>query len=403
LSSTSQDDAFLNLAQKRGLLSAEQSQELRDQQRAEAERGAARPLAQIALEKQVISAEDAAKTQEDAWIQGLPRRLGDYDLVRLLGRGGMSAVFQAQGVSLGKTVAVKVLLPHFAQSTSYLARFRREAALAAKPSHPNTVQVFHYGEQDGIHYLVMEYVEGPSVASLVQAQGPLAEQEALDVAIRVARSLAEAHEYGIIHRDVKPANIKVSKFGGVKLMDFGIAKLKGDLGDEQMKQTVTVGVVGTPHYMSPEQARGAKTLDYRTDMYSLGATLFYMLAGQTPYPSAAPQEVLHRIASGPPRSLRDLRAGLNGLTYQIVERMMARSADDRFRSFAELIGALEAARDLVATAARKTLTPEESQELAKLLRSLDRRASWTRTLLTAGIVAVAGLLVLLLLSAKGCV
>jgi len=229
----------------------------------------------------------------------------------------------------------------------------------------------------------MEYVEGQSVASMVRSRGRLDEVEALDIAIRVARSLAEAQEYGIVHRDVKPSNIKVSKWGVVKLMDFGVARLTGDLGDPSVKQTVTLGVVGTPTYMSPEQARGSRGVDFRTDMYSLGATLYHMLTGSAPYAGDTPQDVLGRIAEGPPTDIRERRADLSERTVDIVNRTMARRPEERFDSFAELIGAMEAARDHAAAAAKGASSAAPAGPAAG--------ADWRRTFVVAGLVVLLGL------------
>ena len=396
------DAAFLTLAGKRGLLSSQQGSELAAFQREEAAAGRPRAAAQAALEKGMLTEEQVLKAEQEVWIQSVPKRLGDYELVRLVGRGGMAAVFEATSVSLGKTVAVKALMPPFCESSNYLTRFRREAALAAKPTHPNTVQVFHYGQEGDIHFLVMEFVEGQSVTSLVKARGALSEHDALEIAIRVARSLDEAREYGIVHRDVKPSNIRVSKWGTVKLMDFGVAKLTGDLGDTGLRETITIGVVGTPHYMSTEQVRGARDLDFRTDMYSLGATLFYMLTGQTPYESAKPQEVMQSIASRAPREIRRRAPHLSESAYQIVERSMARERGDRFDSFAEMIGTMEAARDKASHAATKPIVPRESAEIESLVTHADAPPSWLRTVVAAGAVVAIGTLVLLTLRAGGC-
>ena len=403
MTKSDKDAAFLRLARKRSALTKDQAREIAALQQQEADQGRARSAAELAIEGNYLSAEEVNTIEQDVWIQSMPARLGDYELVRLLGRGGMSAVFRARDVSVGKTVAVKVLLPQHAENATYLTRFRREAALAAKPSHPNTVQVFHYGVQDDTHFLVMEYVHGKSVASMVRSKGPLGEVEALDIAIRVARSLAEAHEYGVVHRDVKPSNIRVSKWGGVKLMDFGIAKLTGQLGHPSLKNPVTLGVIGTPNYMSPEQARGSRKVDHRTDMYSLGATLYHMLTGSPPYDGDTPQDILQKIATSDPPSLLYRRPDLSELTCAIVEKMTARVADDRFGSFAELIGAMEAARDQ-AGAARKEATVADASGLLDAPTEVDDAApGWLSTVLVAALVVTVGILVLFgLTTLRGC-
>jgi len=402
MSLSDQDRAFLELALRRNLLTRENADKVEARLRDEAGRNVLRSAAEVAIEERVLSERDAIRIDQDLWIQALPSQLGDYRLVRLLGRGGMAAVFEGRDLTVDKPVAIKVLLPRFTQDTACLTRFRREATLAAKPSHPNTVQVYHYGVHGDTHFIVMEYVDGQSVSSMIRSQGPFGEVEALDIAIPVARSLAEAHEYGIIHRDVKPSNIRISKWGVVKLMDFGIAKLRGPFGGPEAHRSVTLGVVGTPHYLSPEVARGGKDYNSRTDMYSLGATMYHMFTGEPPYEGEDPLDVLRKIVEGAPPDLHFKRPDLSQKTCAIVLRMMARDPEKRYESFAELIGAMEEARKQVVETEQET-TAVDLADLPEETIERPARRDWLRTVGTAAIVVAIGLILCALaIGLRGC-
>ncbi len=338
-----EDQAFLRLVQDRDLLAAEQVDELTGQQRVEARNGVSKSLAQLALEHHFLSEDTLGDIETEIWVESMPTRIGDYDLGRLIGRGGMSVVFMGSDVSLGKVVALKVLLPQFTASTAYLARFHREARLAARLSHPNTVQVFRTGCDNGLHFLVMEYVEGRPVSTILRERRCLRQVDALEIAADVASSLDEAHQLGIIHRDVKPANMLVSKWGIVKLADFGIAKQIVDIGDEALQRSLTMGVVGTPYYMSPEQARGARDIDHRTDIYSLGASLYHMLVGSPPHEARTPQETLCEVATKSAPDPRIYRPELSEVVAEIVVRMLAQRPEDRYPDCTELQAALQKA------------------------------------------------------------
>jgi eukaryotic-like serine/threonine-protein kinase len=206
----------------------------------------------------------------------MERFLGRYEILGELGRGGMGVVHEARHTLLGKTVAIKVLLPHLAQDTEHVARFMREARAAANLNHPHIVQVFDVDQAGDVHFFAMERIEGETLRERVRARGPLPAGETVRIARQVADALAFAHARGIVHRDLKPANIMLDERGQVKVMDFGIAAAAGG---ETL--TLTGQVLGTPKYMAPEQARGEE-VDGRTDLFSLGMTMCEMLAGRTP-------------------------------------------------------------------------------------------------------------------------
>jgi serine/threonine-protein kinase len=292
-----------------------------------------------------------------------------------------------------------LLLPEFASSDSYLARFHREARIAARLTHPNAVQVFRAGEKDAVQFLVMEFVEGEPISAILRRRGRIPERDALDMALQVSGALEEAAGLGIIHRDVKPGNILMSKWGVPKLADFGIAKEFSDIRDARIQQSLTMGVVGTPTYMSPEQARGARDMDFRSDIYSLGATLYHMAVGDLPFPASTPQETMVRVVAESPRLPRAAFPGLSESASAVICKMMAKQAADRYASYPELKADLAAARDgrpasISYAEACRLMTPAAQAEPAA-------GGSLLRTLAVAGAVAVVGLTLLLLMT-RGC-
>ena len=335
---------LLEIARDRGLITNAQLDQVREEHTHVLSQGRRRSPTRIAIERGILSDQDTRDLETEVWIQGLPTELDGYHLTRLVGRGGMSVVFEAKDVSLGKVVAIKVLLPEFSSSESYLARFHREARIAAKLTHPNTVQVFGAGEVNGTQYLVMEYVEGETVSAIIRNSGRLPEREALDIVYQLCGALAEAATLDIVHRDIKPGNILISKWHIPKLADFGIAKEFSDIRDPRIQRSLTMGVVGTPSYMSPEQARGARHLDCRADIYSLGATLYHMAVGHLPFYADTPQETMVRVVSESPRPPRAVCPELSEATAAIICKMMAKDPHDRYADFDDLQADVAAAR-----------------------------------------------------------
>ncbi|HYV50615.1 MAG TPA: serine/threonine-protein kinase, partial [Dongiaceae bacterium] len=239
----------------------------------------------------------------------LPSRLGAYPIERELGRGGMGIVYLGRDPRLGRAVAIKVLPETLAQDPERLARFDREARLLASLNHPNIAGIYGLEEADGVKFLLLEYVEGETLAERL-ARGPLPIDEALDVCRQIAAALESAHENGIIHRDLKPGNVKLTPSGDVKVLDFGLAK--GDPGSDSASnlslthsptQALTgtnAGIIlGTAAYMSPEQARG-KTLDRRTDIWSFGCVLFECLSGKQAFAGETISDIIATILQGEP-------------------------------------------------------------------------------------------------------
>ncbi len=271
------------------------------------------------------------------------RTLGNYKVLERLGSGAMGVVYKARHVNLNKTIALKVLQDRLAGDESYLKRFLLEARAAAALNHPSIVQAYDVGEQDGVYYLAMEFVDGETVKEIVERDGRLDEKRAVKIALHVTEALEHASKQQIIHRDVKPANIMLGSDGRAKLLDLGLAKRVEGHADFAAEASLTqVGrAIGTPYYMSPEQGLDG-ALDHRTDIYSLGATLFYMVTGEVPFKGPTPQAVIakhiHEDAPDPRSRVKSVSSGLSN----IVLKMLAKDPKDRYQDHADLTSDLEA-------------------------------------------------------------
>ncbi|HVR84932.1 MAG TPA: protein kinase, partial [Planctomycetota bacterium] len=266
------------------------------------------------------------------------KELGHCTVQRKLGQGGMGAVYLAHHPGLNKDIAIKVLPGDLASTPEFRERFIREARLAARLEHPNVVQVHDVGYELGIHYISMQFVEGKSLDGVLKERKKLTVTEALSMTKRVASALAAAAKLGIVHRDIKPHNILISKDGVVKVADFGLAK------DEDANRSISEpGVVmGTPYYMSPEQAKGEK-VDHRSDLYSLGATLYHMLTGKRLFDGGSPVTIVMKQASTEePIPARQLEPSLPGPVDVLLTKLLQKDPAHRFQSAEELIRALDA-------------------------------------------------------------
>src|SRR5436305_10393567 len=266
---------------------------------------------------------------------------GRYTLVRALGPGGMATVYLATDLKLGRRVAIKVLPP---TTRAYLGsgRFQREVLFAAQLSHPHFVPLFEADEADGLLFYVMEYVEGESRRQRLSRHGPLPVDDAVRIATEVGDALQYAHENGVIHRDIKPENILLSR-GHALVTDFGIAKLMEERGSAEGPALTGAGIaVGTAAYMSPEQASGDKRIDPRSDVYSLAAVLYEMLAGEPPFTGPSAQAITARVLKEPPRPIRTVRPGLPVHLERALARGLAKSPADRPRTARAFVDALAA-------------------------------------------------------------
>jgi eukaryotic-like serine/threonine-protein kinase len=250
-----------------------------------------------------------------------------YELEELVGAGGMSSVYRAQDTLLERHVALKVMHERLTTDGDHVQRFRREARLAARLSHPNIVTVIDRGEQEGRQFIVFEYVEGENLKSLIVREAPLAEREAVELALQIADGLAFAHAHGLVHRDVKPQNVLLTEDGRAKVTDFGIARSI----DVHHGLTQTGTVMGTSDYISPEQARGGP-VDACSDIYSLGAVLYELLCGEVPFPGDNFVSVAMRHLNEPPPSVRRERPDVSPRLDAAIRRAMAKDPGDRFPS-----------------------------------------------------------------------
>jgi uncharacterized RDD family membrane protein YckC len=289
-----------------------------------------------ALEATILSTRQRAGAESAAADALVGSRLRHFEVRRLIGRGGMGAVYAGNDTSLERPVALKVLSADIAHDPEVVARFAREARAQARLRHPNVAQIYFIGEEKGVHFFAMEFLEGPALDEVL-AQRRLPWGEALDYTVAAARGLRAALAHGFIHRDVKPSNLVLDRESGIKILDFGLVKsLHGDA-----ELTRNGAIIGSPLYMAPEQGRGEE-VDHRADIYSLGCALYHMLTGRPPFTGPSPVGVIAMHMSEVPAKLRSLAPEVPERLQQIVERMMAKVPVDRPATYDELIAALEA-------------------------------------------------------------
>ncbi len=265
--------------------------------------------------------------------------IGSYRLLRPLGNGGMSSVFHAVHTESGLEVALKVLPRALAQKTTLLQRFLREARSAEALQHPNIVEIYDRGEDQGRHYLALEFVDGGDLHERVRGEGLLKGVEAIRLVRATAEGLGYAASRGVIHRDVKPANILIDRQGKVKITDLGLAL---QLDDEDERVTRDGTTVGTVDYMSPEQARDSRATSIRSDIYSLGCTLYFLLTGAAPFAGGDLPTKLRRHALEAPPDIRRVRPDLSLALSRLIQKMLAKSPGARFPDYAHLMEALDA-------------------------------------------------------------
>lgn len=297
-----------------------------------------------------------------------------FQIESLIARGGMATVFKGTDLTLGRTVAVKILSEELAQDPSFVARFRLEAQAAASLTHPNIVAVYDTGSDGETHYIVMEYLEGRTLHQILNEDGTVPPEEVATIGAEVAEALAEAHEKGIVHRDVKPGNIMISRNGTAKVMDFGIAKAAtaGNL-------TQVGSILGTVAYLSPEQARG-EPVDGRSDIYSLGALLYQMLTGSLPLKGDTYVEMVHKLNNQDPPRPSEVNPSVPRKMDAVIMRTLAKEPGDRYQTGTELAAdLLDSIREPEGTAAFVPF-PAEAEKTAVAPVARVRKEDATRVM-----------------------
>ncbi len=396
------DQLFGRIAVEQRFISREQLEECQSIYETVSKLGVKRSLQDILVDKGYLTNNEVLEILRGLVKEGVRPRLGNFEILSKIGEGGMGAVYKARQLSLDRIVALKVLPPRLARDSTFVRRFFREAKTAGKLAHPNVITTLDVGESGGFYYIAMEFIEGPTVAELIQQEGKIAEPKATDIVAGVAAGLAYAARHNIIHRDIKPSNIMIASDGKAKLCDLGLAK---QLFVDDASLTESGAAVGTPHYMSPEQAQGRSDVDGRSDIYSLGATYFHMLTGRQPFTGDTPLEILHQRLKETPPSPRALSPGLSDGVCEVVQKMMARDLKDRYQTAEELLADLNAVRSGLATPTLPGLTRARrgkhiSQEIAAQQRF--RQRLWIAGVAAGALtLAVLILFVVLLVIRKG--
>jgi serine/threonine-protein kinase len=274
--------------------------------------------------------------------------VGNYRILKLLGEGGMGAVYLAEHPGIGRKAAVKMLHPEMAQNEEVVTRFFNEARAANAIQHPGIVEVFDFGTlPSGATYIIMEFLAGESLATRIRRVGRMAIGDAVDVTCQTAEVLGAAHDRGIVHRDLKPDNLflipdtHVPGREMVKVLDFGIAKLGAATGGSGSVKTRTGLIMGTPVYMSPEQCRGTKEVDHRTDIYALGVILYEMVCGEPPFVSEGQGELIHMHIATPPRPPRTRNPGIPRELEDVIQKALAKQPSGRFQTMEDFQSALK--------------------------------------------------------------
>jgi len=288
--------------------------------------------------KSTSAAKSPSSTSKLSSDKSKASELGDFKLLKKLGEGGMGEVYLARQVGLDRKVALKVLSKHLGKKETFVERFFREARAMARLDHPNVVKVFAVESDKGRHYVAIEYVDGQSMQDWVNQLGRLSVADAVRVTIQCAQALVHAHEASLVHRDIKPDNVLVTSTGQVKVADFGLAKA----ADEDVSMTQSGTGMGTPLYMAPEQARNAKTVDLRADIYALGCSLYHFLTGELPFQGATALELVMAKEKGLFTSARKLNNEIPDRLDLLIDRMIAKDPDHRYADCSELLVDLNA-------------------------------------------------------------
>ena len=326
---------FGDIAVEMGFATPEQIAEALERQRGLAESGTQRLTGEILIEIGALTPQhvaDVLQIQRDRRGAKV-RSVGPYRIIEKVGAGGMGAVYSARHAQTGKLVALKTLPQRLASDARYLARFYQEAEMASELDHENIVKGLGGGREGDLHYFAMEFVDGENIQDMIARVERFPEDTALNIILPVARALEHADGHGLVHQDVKPENIIMDPKGVVKLLDLGLARRSDDL---------TKSTLGTPLYVSPEHVAGDRPLDIRSDIYSLGVTLYHMLTGSPPFVGTDERDTMTRHVEDELPWPQDVVPELSEWICQVLARMLAKSPDDRYAGPVELISDLEA-------------------------------------------------------------
>ncbi len=326
----------------------------------------AAPKSAEELAKELVRQKQLTKYQAAEIYQGRAKSLilGNYTILDKIGAGGMGQVFKAEHRRMHRVVALKVLPKAVTKDAAAIARFQREVEAAAKLRHPNIVAADDADEAGGVHFLVMEFVEGTDLSALVKKDGPLPVAQAVNCILQAARGLEFAHGEGVVHRDIKPANLLLDKKGTVKILDMGLARIEatGDVAT-QAELTGTGAVMGTVDYMSPEQALNTKHADARADIYSLGCALHYLLIGKPLYDgdTLTAKLIAHQVQPVP--ELRKIRDDVSTELESVFQKMVAKKVDDRYQTMSQIVADLQACVARESTIVGPTRTTSTGQRI----------------------------------------
>lgn len=341
MSDTVSETQLGRIAVDRKLLTPEELHDCLSEQKKLADQGRRLSLTEVMLQCGYVTRTQLGRlgTDMEDSIARKAQQIPGFQILGKLGAGAMATVFKARQLSLDRIVAVKVLPKKLGESQEFVERFYREGRAAARLNHNNIVQAIDVGEAGGYHYFVMEYIDGKTVYDDLAAGKIYSEKEALEIVLMVARALEHAAERGFVHRDVKPKNIMLTKQNVAKLADMGLAR---ETGDVKAAMAEAGRAYGTPYYISPEQIRGELNIDFRADIYSLGATFYHMVTGKLPFEGSTPAAVMHKHLKEPLIPPDHVNANLSTGVGEIIERMMAKKPEERYSSMHDLITDLEA-------------------------------------------------------------
>jgi serine/threonine-protein kinase len=307
-----------------------------------AEDQSGRSLAELLVDNDYVTRRQMARLREVAQAERSGQKIPGYKILGKLGAGAMATVYKAKQLSLDRAVAIKVLPRKFTSSPQFIERFYAEGRAAALLNHPNIVQAYDVGKAGDYHYFVMEFVDGSTVYDEIAKSRRYAEKDAIDVILQVAEALEHAHGRGLVHRDVKPKNIMITKGGVAKLADMGLARA---ISDKEAAEAEAGKAFGTPYYIAPEQIRGEVNLTPAADVYSLGATLYHMLTGAVPFDGKNPSAVMHKHLKAELVAPDHVNPKLSAGISEIVEMMMAKDPRSRYQRCADLMVDLRAVRE----------------------------------------------------------